>query len=109
MAYTRIPFESMSWVDGQTPGERKKSWPDRSVTLLELAPGFSDPALCRNGHTAYVIEGALDIDFAGGRETFSAGEAFAIDIGTPHRAANTGSVPVRLFVVTEQYLNEGRT
>ena len=102
MACRSIDFTAAPWQPGAHPLERKKTAPDAAVTLLEFAPGFADPNLCRRGHAAYVIEGELALvieDGADVREVrVTAGNAFHLDPGTVHRARNPGDQPVRLFV-----------
>lgn len=103
MAFVRIPFPSLPWTQGGHPLEKKKAWPAgtglNAVTLLEFAPGFEDPNLCRNGHFIYVLEGALELDLEGLTECLNAGEACSLEPGTSHRARNSGHETTRLLVL----------
>lgn len=100
MNQVNVPFASSPWMPGVHPLERKKTTPGSSLALLEFAPGFADPQLCRNGHAGYVLEGALTFELDGGPQTIRAGEGFELPPGTRHRALNLGSQAVRLFLVT---------
>jgi hypothetical protein len=101
MAFERVPLTSLPWIQGGHPLERKKSWPGRGLTLLELAPGFEDPNVCRNGHAIYVLEGSLALELADGVvERVEPGEACFLDRGTAHRARNAGSTTLLMFVLT---------
>jgi quercetin dioxygenase-like cupin family protein len=100
MSYAAIRFPSVPWASGAHPLERKKSDPEHPVTLLEFAPGFGDPNWCARGHTGYVLEGSLSLEFEDRVEPIGTGEGFVIDPGTRHRASNPGAVPVRLFIVS---------
>jgi len=99
MRFSRLEFAAMPWSPGGHPLERKKT-AARGATLLEFAPGFADPAWCERGHVGYVLAGTLHVELEGGAETVAAGEGFALDPGTRHRASNPGAEPVRLFIVT---------
>jgi len=100
MAFERIPLTSLPWIQGEHPLERKKSWPDRGLTLLELAPGFEDPNVCRNGHAVYVLQGRLTLELADKVvERIEQGEACFIDPGTAHRARNEDSEKLLLVAL----------
>lgn len=90
----------MPWTPG-APGERKKSWPARGLTMLEFAPGFADPNDCEKGHVGLVLSGCLEIEFDGVIVSFEEGDGFAVDPGTRHRARNSGRIPVRVFIETQ--------
>lgn len=104
MAHHRIPLASLPWQRGGHPLERKKTDPATPVTLLEFAPGFSDPSWCERGHSGHVLEGVLRMEYeAGGgaeEEDYARGEAFHIDPGTRHRASNPGGTTAIIFVVS---------
>ena len=100
MAFERISFPDQGWAQGAHPLERKKTWPARGATLLELAPGFEDPNLCRNGHFIYVLQGRFELDLEGGTERLGPGEACALDPGTTHRARNSGRETVLLLILS---------
>ncbi|MBP7148782.1 MAG: cupin domain-containing protein [Acidobacteria bacterium] len=98
MSQRRIAFPALPWVPGTHPLERKK--PAGPAGLLEFGPGFADPNWCERGHSGYVIAGVLRFEFADGTEEVGAGEGFAFEPGTRHRASNPGTVPVVLFIVS---------
>lgn len=99
MAFEHVPLKSLPWSQGAHPLERKKSWPDRGFTLLEFAPGFEDPSVCRNGHAVYVLRGSLTLELEDDVvERIEQGEACFIDPGTAHRARNEGGEKLLLVV-----------
>jgi quercetin dioxygenase-like cupin family protein len=100
MAHHRLPFPESPWSQGGHPQERKKSLPGVPAILIAFQPGFRDPNVCVRGHSGYVLAGALQMDYEDGSEEYAAGEAFHIDPGTAHRAANRGPVPVVVFLVS---------
>jgi quercetin dioxygenase-like cupin family protein len=101
MAFARLPFAALPWTTGAHPLERKKA-AAHGATLLEFAPGFADPSWCERGHIGFVISGTVRLELETGVETLAAGEGFATEPGTGHRASNPGTEPVRLFIVTTE-------
>jgi quercetin dioxygenase-like cupin family protein len=101
MAFTRVPFGSISWEPGAHPLEKKKTVPGRGVGLLEFAPGFADPKWCDRSHIFYVVEGTLDLEFDEGMATLSAGQCGILDRGTRHRARNAEAERTVVFVVSD--------
>jgi quercetin dioxygenase-like cupin family protein len=101
MAFTRVPFGSMPWEQGNHRLEKKKSLVGRGVGLLEFAPGFADPKWCERSHVMYVVEGMIDLEFDEGIVTLSAGQCGVLDRGTRHRAKNTGDEKAIVFVVSD--------
>jgi len=99
MAFVRAPFPSQPWTQGGHPLERKKTLPQRGLTLLEFDPGFADPTVCLAGHFMFVLEGSFGLELDGGLERLEAGEACFLDPGTGHRARNLGTNVVRLVVL----------
>lgn len=99
MTFVRAPFPAQAWVTGGHPLERKKTLPERGLTLLEFDPGFSDPNVCVAGHFMFVLEGSFGLELDGGLERLEPGEACFLDPGTRHRARNLGSTRVRLIVL----------
>jgi len=100
MTFTRFPFSSIDWAAGSHPLEKKKSFADGPVVMLDFAPGFADPNWCERGHIIHVLEGILDLQLKESTERVAAGDACVLAPGTAHRAANPGSEPVRLLVVS---------
>lgn len=101
MAFTRVPFGSMPFEAGAHPLERKKTLLGRGVGLLEFGPGFADPKWCERSHVLFVVEGAIEIEFDEGLVTLSAGQCGVLDVGTRHRARNTGDETALVFVVSD--------
>lgn len=99
MAATSIPFPSLPWTEGSaTPLEQRKS--RGTVTLLRFLPGFADPEWCVRGHAGLVLAGRLRLELEDGAIEIRAGEGFAVDAGTRHRAVNPGAQTCELFIVT---------
>ncbi len=99
MSFARIPFPSLDWQPGAHPLERKKTLDGKQVVLLEFAPGFEDPNWCERGHIIYVVEGSFGLILRDRLERMETGEACVLEQGTPHRAMNPGTRPVRLIVI----------
>lgn len=93
-------FSDLLWQPGLHPLERKKEC-GGGLTLLELAPGFSDPNWCRRSHILFVLEGTLTLELEGEVITLQAGNAFWLAEDTRHRAANRGTVPTVLFLASD--------
>jgi mannose-6-phosphate isomerase-like protein (cupin superfamily) len=101
MACVRAAFDAMAWQPGAHPLERKKVCEARPLALLELAPGFSDPQVCRRSHVIYVLQGLLELQLDAGVERFEAGQCCWIDAGTVHRARNAGDQVLIIFVASD--------
>lgn len=99
VGFARAGLDVQAWQPGAHPLERKLTWPERGLTVLELDAGFEDPNVCMNGHLIYVLEGTLELVLEGGVERLPAGEACTLDPGTGHRARNAGSGSLRLLVL----------
>ncbi len=100
MAFIALPFTRLGWSPGGHPLERKKRVGDHPAVLLEFAPGFEDPHWCARGHMILVLEGSLDLVLTERTERIHAGDGCVLDPQTPHRAKNTGTRTVRLFVLS---------
>jgi quercetin dioxygenase-like cupin family protein len=100
MTFTRLPFSSIDWAAGSHPLEKKKSFADDPIVMLEFAPGFADPNWCERGHIIHVLSGTLELVLQDRTERVEAGDACVVAPGTEHCAANPGGEPVRLFVVS---------
>lgn len=101
MAFTRVPFGSMSWEPGNHALEKKKTLLGRGVGLLEFAPGFADPNWCERSHVLYIVQGMLELEFDEGMATLSEGQCGVLDRGTRHRAKNPGDETAIVFVVSD--------
>ncbi|MFN8627401.1 MAG: cupin domain-containing protein [Candidatus Binatia bacterium] len=100
MSFTYLPFASLAWTAGAHALEKKKLVDGQPAVLLEFAPGFEDPRWCERGHVIYVLNGTLDLVLEDRRERVPAGEGCVIEPNTRHRAANAGTLAVRLLVVS---------
>jgi quercetin dioxygenase-like cupin family protein len=109
MTITVARFEDMAWETGTHDLERKKSVPDRSVVLIEFAPGFEDPSWCERSHALYVLRGALELEMNGGSTVIGAGQCAVLDRGTRHRARNPGVQHAVAFIVSDVDLAEPRS
>jgi quercetin dioxygenase-like cupin family protein len=74
---------------------------EKRVRLLDLHAGFQEPEWCKRGHTGYIIDGTLHIEFDGGRvQSYAAGEPLLISSGQSHKARVIEG-RVQLFLVDE--------
>jgi len=101
MAFTHLPLTSMPWAPGNHPLERKKTWPDSPVCLLEFEAGFADPNWCERNHVLYVLKGKLGLELEDQDVTIAAGECAVLDAPTRHRAKNAGLETLLVFVVSD--------
>jgi hypothetical protein len=100
MTFTRAGLLDQTPEPGAHPLEKKRTWPERSLTLLELEAGFEDPNVCERGHFIYVLEGTLELLLDDRTESLPEGEACDLEPGTPHRARNAGTGRLRLLVLS---------
>ena len=98
MACLRVSFPRIEWSGGAHPLERKKVADDAPVSLLSFAPGFIDPNWCTRAHAGLILKGRFALELEVGTEIFEQGDAFVVDAGTRHRAANPGEDDVLLFI-----------
>ena len=74
---------------------------EKRVRLLKLLPGFQEQEWCTRGHTGYVIDGALEMEFSeGGNHTYSAGDPILVSNGQAHKA-RTGAGNALLFLIDD--------
>lgn len=72
------------------------------MRLLELTPRFVELQCCESGHTGFVMEGELEIDFSGNTVLFPQGSALMIPAGASHaHKARAVTSLVRLFLVED--------
>ena len=101
MEYCRIKFTEIEW-ESSLQGARFKAVRAgaKQVRLAEFSQEFVEPHWCEKGHTGYVLEGVLEIDFHGRKEIFTAGDGLYIPAGPEngHKARTlTPVVRVILF------------
>ncbi len=74
---------------------------EKRVRLLKLAPGFQEQDWCTRGHTGYVIDGTLEMEFGEGTKlSYSTGDAILLSQGTAHKA-RTGTGAALLFLIDD--------
>ena len=95
-------FSDTSWQDvGDSARQKLIDDGEKRVRLLKLDPGFQEPDWCTRGHTGYIIDGTLEMEFPeGDKVVFSAGDALLLSSGMPHKA-RTGAGPALLFLVDD--------
>ncbi len=81
----RVDFESLPW-ESPAPGVRFKKHQDngRQLRLVEFTKEFVEPDWCVKGHTGYVLEGVITVDFHGKDMVFVAGDGLFIPPGNEH-------------------------
>ena len=96
-----IPLLSTTTTtSGQPIAYPKTDKPEVSVLLVEIPPG-AETGWHKHASPcyAYILSGTLTVEMEGGKSfTFSAGQAFAETVNTPHNGKNEGAEPVRLVM-----------
>lgn len=64
----RIAFASLPW-ESPMEGMRVKRFErdGRTIRLVEFTETFVEPGFCEKGHSGMVLQGALWLEYAGGR------------------------------------------
>ena len=72
----KITFAALPW-ESPMPGVRFKRYAagGKQLRLVEYTREFAEPDWCGKGHTGYVIDGELEIDFHGTVVLYSPGDA----------------------------------
>ena len=99
----RIKFDEIEWESGGKGARHKVFRQDnKQIRLVEFTRDFVEPEWCAKGHSGYVIEGKLEIDFKGEKIKFAAGDGIFIpaDRKNTHKARSLTS-KVRLFLVED--------
>ena len=99
----RLAFSGVEWA-AIAPGARHKIFErdGKRVRLLELSPEFVEVEWCRKGHVGVVLQGVLELDFAGRTERFNRGDGLFILAGeTGKHKARPISERVTLFLVDD--------
>ena len=102
MADPRIEFEGMAWQEA-APGVRQKQVERQGcrLRLVEFGPRFEEADWCRKGHWGYVLQGRLELIFAGHTAVLAAGDGLGIPAGEAHRARVEGHAPALLLLFEE--------
>jgi len=99
----KIDFEAIPWESPAT-GIRFRAYQQggKQVRLVEFAREFVEPEWCRKAHMGYVLEGMLEVNFAGQLVLFRPGDGLFIPGGeeSKHKARALTEV-TRLFLVEE--------
>ena len=103
METCKVSFGDLDW-ESQLPACRFKAFHHGETTLrvVEYAKDFVAPEWCTDGHIGYVLEGELDIDFAGRVVHFAAGDGLFIPEGEAHRHKPTAVTDVARVVLVER-------
>ena len=97
----KVEFDTLDWVNAGT-GIRHKTYKNNNVQLrlIEFSEGLEHPDWCLVGHTAYILEGRLEICFESFSEVYEPGSALLIPEGESHKHIPRPLSPlVRLFSV----------
>jgi len=73
--------------------------------LVTYQPGVLRQKWCNEGHSGYVLEGAIEYQFADGTTplTLQAGDGFTLAAGAPeHRGRAIGGSLTRLFLIDRE-------
>ena len=103
MTQYRIDFKAMTW-ETPAPGIRFKAYRQgaRKLRLAEFTKRFVEADWCTKGHIGYILEGQMDVDFAGEIVKFGAGDGLVIPAGEEHKhKAKIVSDRVRMFLVED--------
>ena len=86
MEQYKIDFESMPW-ESPTDGVRFKAFErnGKKLRLVEFSKEFVESDWCTKGHTGYILEGQMEIDFDGEKEIFGPGDGVFIPAGQEHK------------------------
>ena len=95
-------FSNMEWQQVSEVAQQKLiDDGEKRVRLLKLETGFQEQEWCNRGHTGYIIDGTLDMEYEDGRsEKYASGDPFLISSGEPHKA-RVVSGRVKLFLVDD--------
>ena len=97
----KIEFNNLDWIAAGV-GARYKIHKDKQtqVRLIEFSDNLEHPEWCITGHTAYVLEGCLEIKFETFIEVYETGSVLFIPEGECHKHIPRPLTPlVRLFSV----------
>jgi quercetin dioxygenase-like cupin family protein len=103
MEQYKIDFESMAW-ESPAAGVKFKAYEQdgRKLRLAEFTKDFVEPDWCTKGHTGFILEGKMEIDFDGEKAVFGPGDGLFIPAGEEHRhKARTLTDTVKIFLVED--------
>lgn len=82
----RVDFDALPWI-GPMAGIRFKVCRQggRQLRLVEFARGFVELDWCLRGHIGYILEGRMELQFAGGSTLYGPGDGVFIPPGDEHK------------------------
>ncbi|MEJ2665320.1 MAG: cupin domain-containing protein [Spirochaetia bacterium] len=98
-----VDFKTKSW-ESPLHGVRFKKYVSagKQVRLVEYTKDFMEPDWCLKGHTGYVIEGEIEIDFNGNIISYKAGDVIFIPAGEESKhKAKILSATAKVFLVED--------
>ena len=83
----RLAFADVDWEPAFNGTARLKRFVRNGKTfrLVEMTPKSAHPEWCVVGHSGFIVEGDLEIDFDGEKLVFHAGDALSIPAGEADR------------------------
>ncbi len=107
MASTRVIRFADASEEPEAPGIASRAVEVGGVrwALVTYQPGVLRQEWCDEGHSGYVLEGAIEYEFGDATNplTLKAGDGFTLAAGTPeHRGRAIGDGPTRLFLIDRE-------
>jgi mannose-6-phosphate isomerase-like protein (cupin superfamily) len=88
---TETLFNELPWEQVNDLVRQKKSEVDeKTVRLLELQDGFTEPQWCYKGHVGYVVKGSIQVEFESETQTFNSGDVVVLPSAVAHKAKSCG-------------------
>lgn len=91
----------ISWIRTQKYGDTKHPY---SIGIVTLLPGYKHTKHIHYGHQQflYILEGEGINVINGEKTNFTTGTYFYIEADSTHETYNTGTIPVRILMMTHQ-------
>jgi quercetin dioxygenase-like cupin family protein len=91
--------------DDDVPGirDRAEVLDGARWAVVEYEPGARREEWCEDGHRGYVLEGAIEYEFADGRPPLELrrGDAFLLPGAVAHRGRNLAEGATRMFLIDD--------
>lgn len=68
------------------------------LRVIIYPPGFEADHICYNGHSLYMVEGSIKIEFGEESSEWKKGDAFIIPDGVPHKVLNPFDSKARVVI-----------